>query len=90
MSPYEILGSLTVIGAAIFWLATLEQRQKRNAEKIKEVEGRLEGGDSRMTAIENRIVTALQTINSEMKDSAKSIAKIEGMLMYKDKIESRP
>ena len=76
----------------------IESNDKALREKIRDTEDALREGDNRMNAIDGRVVNVLNVMNSKLdivnesvnekfNQTSKSVAKIEGMLMYKDKMD---
>lgn len=100
--PQNTYGELISIIIAIFtafigmvaWFIRLESAVKRNTERIADNEEALQQGDNRMNLIDGRIIAAINTMSDKIEkaavqsvDTSKAVAKIEGMLMYKERME---
>ena len=102
MNQMSISELATAIGAIagpliamVAWLFRLEGRVNRNTERISDNEKTLESGDNRMNTIDGKIgdtlslmYRELQLITKQFNDTSNQVSKLEGMLQYKNNMDS--
>lgn len=96
LSIGDIFPVIASFVALVAWSVRLEMKVYRNSEKIRDTDAALEAGDNRMNTIDGRLLdmlkvmnskldTVTESVNTKFNETSKSVSKIEGMLMHKDK-----